>query len=246
MYLDALVVKVREQGSVVNRSVYLALGVNMEGRKELMGLWMADTEGAKFWLGVLSDLTHRGVQDILIACCDGLKGFPDAIEATFPHTTVQTCIVHMVRNSLRYVPWKNRKAVAKDLRAIYTAANEDDAAVALDEFEVKWGKSYPIIVRSWRSNWERVIPFLAFPGHIRRAIYTTNAIEALNRQLRKILKTRGHFRAGKLPRRRLPERCCTWRCKTPRRSGPCRSETGAWPGLAVQQFAIHFEGRMPV
>lgn len=238
VYLDALVVKVRDQGSVSNRSVYLALGVNMDGRKELMGLWMAETEGAKFWLNVLTDLTNRGVKDILIACCDGLKGFADAIESAFSQTTVQTCIVHMVRNSLRYVPWKDRKAVAKDLRTIYTAANADSAAQALDEFEDKWGQRYPTIVRSWRSNWERVTPFMAFPAHIRRAIYTTNAIEALNRQLRKILKTRGHFPTEKAARKLLY-------LALERASQKWTRPIKDW-GLAVNQFAIHLEGRLPV
>jgi len=191
--LDALVVKVRDQGSVRNKSVYMALGVNMEGTKEVLGLWIESNEGAKFWLKVITELKNRGMTDILVACCDGLKGFPEAIEAVFPKTAVQTCIVHMIRNSLRYVGWKERKKVAADLRPVYTADTEDAAEAALTAFEEKWGEEYPMIGKSWRENWERIIPFLSFPKDIRKVIYTTNAIESINRQIRKIIKNRGHF-----------------------------------------------------
>lgn len=193
VYLDALVVKVRDQGVVRNKSVYIALGVTLAGAKEVLGLWIEQNEGAKFWLKVVNELKTRGVRDLLIACCDGLKGFPEAIEAVFPQAVVQTCIVHMIRNSLRFVSYKDRKAVAKELRPVYTAASREEALVALDAFEQKWARRYPMIASSWRSNWERVVPFLDFPPDVRRVIYTTNAIESLNSTLRKLLQYRGHF-----------------------------------------------------
>jgi putative transposase len=193
VYLDALVVKVRDQGVVRNKSVYLALGVTLAGSKEVLGLWIEQNEGAKFWLKVVNELKTRGVRDILIACCDGLKGFPEAIETAFPATVVQTCIVHMIRNSLRFVSYKDRKAVAKDLRPVYTAASREEALAALEAFEGKWTRRYPMIGASWRDNWERVVPFLDFPPDVRRVIYTTNAIESLNSSLRKLLHYRGHF-----------------------------------------------------
>ena len=193
VYLDALVVKVRDQGVVRNKSVYIALGVTLAGAKEVLGLWIEQNEGAKFWLKVVNELKTRGVRDLLIACCDGLKGFPEAIEAVFPQAVVQTCIVHMIRNSLRFVSYKDRKAVAKDLRPVYTAASREEALVALDSFEQKWARRYPMIATSWRTNWERVVPFLDFPPDVRRVIYTTNAIESLNSTLRKLLQYRGHF-----------------------------------------------------
>ena len=193
VYLDALVVKVRDQGVVRNKTVYIALGVTVAGSKEVLGLWIEQNEGAKFWLKVVNELKNRGVKDILIACCDGLKGFPEAIETAFPVTVVQTCIVHMIRNSLRFVSYKDRKAVAKDLRPVYSAASREEAAAALDAFEAKWARRYPMIASSWRSNWERVVPFLDFPPDVRKVIYTTNAIESLNSSLRKLLHYRGHF-----------------------------------------------------
>jgi putative transposase len=193
VYLDALVVKVRDQGVVRNKSVYIALAVTLAGAKEVLGLWIEQNEGAKFWLKVVNELKTRGVRDVLIACCDGLKGFPEAIEAVFPQAVVQTCIVHMIRNSLRFVSYKDRKAVAKDLRPVYTAASREEAQVALDAFEQKWARRYPMIAASWRSNWERVVPFLDFPPDVRKVIYTTNAIESLNSTLRKLLQYRGHF-----------------------------------------------------
>jgi putative transposase len=193
VYLDALVVKVRDQGVVRNKSVYISLGVTLTGSKEVLGLWIEQNEGAKFWLKVVNELKNRGVKDILIACCDGLKGFPEAIETAFPVTVVQTCIVHMIRNSLRFVSYKDRKAVAKDLRPVYTAASREEAAAALEAFEAKWARRYPMIAASWRSNWERVVPFLDFPPDVRKVIYTTNAIESLNSSLRKLLHYRGHF-----------------------------------------------------
>src|SRR5215211_681446 len=193
VYFDAMFVKVREDRSVRSRACYLALGVTCDGDREVLGIWWQDTEGSKFWLAVLNDLRRRGVEDVLIARVDGLKGFPEAIEATFPQTWVQTCIVHLIRSSLRYVNYRDRKKVASALRPIYTAPNADAALEELDLFEREWGQRYPPTVRAWRSCWEHVIPFLALPGELRRAVYTTNTIEGLHRQVRKAIKTRGHF-----------------------------------------------------
>lgn len=192
VYLDCIHVKVRE-GAVRVKAVYLAIGVAMTGEKEVLGLWLANNEGAKFWLQVVTELRNRGVQDILIACVDGLKGFPEAIEAVFPKTTVQLCIVHMVRHSLNYVSWKKRPEVAADLKRIYTAATADEAEQRLGEFEAKWDDDYLPIGQSWRRNWQRIIPFFDYPPEIRRVIYTTNAIESVNMSLRKLTKNRGSF-----------------------------------------------------
>jgi putative transposase len=192
VYLDCIHVKVRD-GSVRVTAVYLAIGINMNGEKEVLGLWMAQTEGAKFWLQVITELKNRGVQDIFVACVDGLKGFPEAIEAVYPHTDVQLCIVHMVRHSLNYVPWKQRKAVAADLRRIYTSATVDEAEQRLSEFEAQWNEAYLPISQSWRRNWARITPFFAYPPEIRKVIYTTNAIESVNMSLRKITRNRGSF-----------------------------------------------------
>jgi putative transposase len=193
MYLDAIVVKVRADHSVVNKACHIAMGVDVDGRKHVLGMWLQREEGAKFWLGVLTEIRNRGVADVLIVCCDGLTGFPDAIEAVWPQATVQTCVVHLIRNAMRYVSYGDRKKVAAALKPIYAAPTLDAAADALDDFEITWGDRYPATVKVWRDNWERFIPFLQFPPEIRRIIYTTNAIESLNYQLRKITKTRGHF-----------------------------------------------------
>jgi putative transposase len=193
MYLDAIQFKVRDNGHVKNKAIYLAIGLTMEGLKEVLGLWIAQTEGAKFWLQVVTELKNRGVTDIFIACVDGLKGFPEAIESVFPQTEVQLCIVHLVRHSLNYVGWKQRRAVAADLKLIYTAATDEQAEQRLDEFSLKWDEKFPMIAKSWRSNWTRVIPFFAHPPEIRKIIYTTNAIESLNMSLRKVTKARGSF-----------------------------------------------------
>ena len=193
VYLDALVVKIREGHTVRNFACYVAIGVNLEGERDVLGLWFQRTEGAKFWMHVLTDIKTRGVQDILFVCVDGLSGFVEAIEATFPHATVQTCIVHQVRNSLKFVSYKDRKHVAADLRTIYTAANADHAADQLQAFAEKWDERYPTISQSWLEHGEQITPFLAYPQEVRRVIYTTNSIEALHRQTRKIIKTRGHF-----------------------------------------------------
>jgi putative transposase len=192
VYLDCIHVKVRD-GSVRVKAVYLAIGINMAGEKEVLGLWIAQTEGAKFWLQVVTELKNRGVQDIFIACVDGLKGFPEAIEAVYPHASVQLCIVHMVRHSLNYVSWKTRAEVAADLKRIYTATTADEAEQRLGEFENKWDDAYLPISQSWRRNWLRIIPFFDYPPEIRKVIYTTNAIESVNMSLRKISKNRGSF-----------------------------------------------------
>jgi len=193
LYLDALYVKMRHEGRVENRAVYVCIGVDMDGRKDVLGLWTSGNEGAKFWLGVLTELKNRGVRDVLIACVDGLKGFPQAIESVFPETRVQLCIVHLVRASLNYVNWKERKQVAADLKLIYRAATEAQAEQELKEFTGKWGSKYQAIGRLWKENWARVIPFFEFPAEVRRVIYTTNAVESLHMSLRKIIKTRGSF-----------------------------------------------------
>ena len=193
VYFDALWNKVRESGPVTKVAVYLALGITLEGQKEVLGMWVASSEGAKFWLHVLTELKNRGVRDIFIGCVDGLKGFPEAMEVVFPRTQVQLCLVHMVRHSLSYVGWKERKAVAADLKLIYRAATEPEAERALGEFEKKWDRKYPSISKSWRAHWPELITFLKFPAEIRKVIYTTNAIEAVNRSLRKISKNRGVF-----------------------------------------------------
>ena len=193
IYLDCIHAKVRDAGSVRAKAIYLAIGINMEGHKEILGLWIAQNEGAKFWLSVVTELKNRGVQDIFIACVDGLKGFPEAIETVYPHAIVQLCIVHMVRNSLNYVGWNKRKEVAADLRLVYSAATIDEAEQALADFEDKWNNAYPPIALSWRNNWQRIIPFFDYPPEIRRIIYTTNAIESVNMSLRKVSKSRGSF-----------------------------------------------------
>jgi len=193
IYLDALVVKIRDTGHVRNKAIYVAIGVNMQGVKEVLGLWAGQSEGAKFWLQVLTELKNRGVEDVFIVSIDGLKGFPEAIETVFPEAEVQLCIVHQVRGSLNYVSWKHRKEVAADLKPIYRASTVEDAELRLTEFAAKWDKSYPTISQMWRRNWEHLTPFFAYPEDIRKVIYTTNAIESLNMSLRKVIKTRGSF-----------------------------------------------------
>jgi putative transposase len=193
VYLDCIHVKVRDNGAVRVKAVYLVLGINLAGEKELLGIWIAQTEGAKFWLQVVTELKNRGVTDIFIACVDGLKGFPEAIEAVYPRTAVQLCLVHLVRYSLHYVSWKLRKEVAADLKRIYQSATVEEAQIRLTEFEHQWDAAYPPIGQSWRRNWERIVPFFDYPPEIRKVIYTTNAIESLNMSLRKITKNRASF-----------------------------------------------------
>jgi putative transposase len=237
VYLDCIHVKTRDAGAVRAKAVYLALGISMSGEKELLGLWIAQTEGAKFWLQVVTELKNRGVQDIFIACVDGLKGFPEAIEAVYPQTAVQLCLVHMVRHSLNYVSWKRRQAVATDLKTIYAAATVDEAEIRLQEFDEKWGTDYPTIVKSWRSNWARITPFFDYPPEIRRIIYTTNAIESVNMSLRKITKNRGSFPSDdallKLFYLALANIAKKW-------TMPLRD----WKA-ALTRFTIQFEERMP-
>jgi putative transposase len=238
MYLDAVRVKVRHDGRVINKAVYLAIGVTMNGVKEVLGMWTAETEGAKFWLQVVTELKNRGVKDIFIACVDGLKGFPEAIEAVFPQTQIQLCIVHMVRHSLNYVSWKQRKEAADDLKAIYQAPTLEMAETNLDAFAAKWDATHPTIAKSWRNNWERIIPLFSYPPDIRKAIYTTNAIESLNMSLRKVTKNRGSFPNDdamfKLLYLALKNIAKKW-------TMPIKH----WKS-ALNQFSIIFEGRMPV
>jgi len=238
VYLDAMVVKIRQEGRVINKAIHLALGVNMEGQKELLGMWITENESAKFWLSVMTELQNRGVKDIFIACVDGLTGFPEAIEAVFPKTRVQLCIVHMVRNSLSYVSYKDRKALAADLKAIYGATTLEAAEQALVDFGERWDQSYPVISKSWLTHWERVTPFFAFPEDIRKAIYTTNAIESMNMTLRKVSRHRRSFpsdeSALKLIFLALGNLSKKW-------TMPIRN----WKA-ALNHFAIEFEGRFPL
>ena len=236
IFLDALVLKIREGGSVQRRACYLALGITLDGDRDVLGMWFQETEGAKVWMQVLTDLKQRGVQDVLICCVDGLKGFPEAIEAIFPNTIVQTCVVHLIRLSLKYVPRREREQVARDLKPIYTAVDADAAQDALERFDEEWGQRFPVITKAWLDAWEHVTPFLAFPPEVRRVIYTTNAIEALNRQLRKAIKTKGQFpnedAARKLIYLALVNAVPQWT--------RCRNWT-----TALLAFKIHFGDRLP-
>ena len=228
--------KIREGGSVARRACYLALGVTLEGDRDVLGLWFQETEGAKFWMQVLTELKQRGVQDILICCVDGLKGFPEAIEAIFPHTVVQTCIVHLIRHSLKYVPRREREQVARDLKPIYTAVDADAAWAALEAFDAKWGKRFSPIVAAWQDAREHVTPFLSFEPEVRRVIYTTNAIEALNRQLRKAIKTKGHFPSEDAARKLI--------YLAIHNALPQWTRTRAWT-KALLAFKIQFGDRLP-
>jgi len=236
VFLDCMVLKIREGGTVQRRALYLALGVTLEGDRDVLGMWFQETEGAKFWMQVLTDLKTRGVRDILICCVDGLTGFPEAIEAIFPKTTVQTCLVHLIRSSLKYVPRREREQVARDLKPIYTAKDADQAHAELEAFDEKWGQRFPVITQAWLNAWEHVIPFLAFPDEVRRVIYTTNAIEALNRQLRKAIKTKSSFpnedAARKLVYLALQNATPQW------------TRTRNWT-TALLAFKIHFGDRVP-
>ena len=236
VFFDALRVKIREDAVVRNKAVYLALGVLPDGTRDILGLWIENTEGAKFWMKVFNDLKTRGVADILIAVTDGLKGIGEALGAVFPETTLQTCIVHLIRNSLDYASWKDRKLLAAALRPVYTAVSAELAATALDDFERgEWGRKYPTVTASWRRAWDRVIPFFAFPPAVRRVVYTTNAIESVHSQLRKIIKTRGHFPSDDAATKLI------WLA--------LRNITADWSRAAIQwreamnQFAILYEER---
>ena len=238
VFLDAIVVKGRFEGKVSNRSVYTAIGVNLEGKKEVLGLWIAATEGAKFWLGVMNELKNRGLNDILIVCIDGLKGFPDAVNAVYPDTRIQLCIVHMVRNSLKFVSWKDYKPVCADLKKIYRAPAEEEALACLDEFAAKWDAKYPLISKSWRNNWNNLNTLFDYPDYIRKAIYTTNAIESLNSSLKKLTQKRAAFPNDeaifKVLYLALTRASKKW-------SMPIRE----W-GAALNQFAIYFGDRVPL
>jgi putative transposase len=238
VYLDAIRVKIRDDGSITNKAVYLALGVNLSGNKELLGLWTAQNEGAKFWMSVLTELQNRGVSDIFLACVDGLKGFPEAIEAVFPRTDVQLCIVHMVRNSLNYVSWKNRKEVARDLKAIYQSTTLRKAGNQLEKFSTKWDDTYSMISRSWRKHWEHITPFFAYPPEIRKVIYTTNAIESMNASLRKVTKNRGAFPSDQAAIKLL---YLAIRNISKRWTRPLND----W-NAAINRFSIMFEDRVPL
>jgi len=237
VYLDALVTKVRDEGVVQNKSIYLAVGVNTDGAKEVLGLWIQRTEGAKFWLMILSELKERGVEDALVLCADGLSGMPEAVEAVFPRTIFQTCVVHMIRNSMRFVPWKERRDVCADLRLVYTASNVEAAEAALEAFESKWGKRFPMIAPLWRRRWAEVTPFLGFPAEIRRSIYTTNVVEAMIRQVRKVLKTRGQMPSDRAAMKLVFLALRNARTRWSRSSG--------W-AQARLQFIILFGERFPV
>ncbi len=236
VYLDCLVVKIRQDKKVINKAVYLALGVNIEGHKELLGMWISENEGAKFWLNVLTELQNRGVKDILIACVDGLKGFPDAINTVYPDTQIQLCIVHMVRNSLKFVPWKDYKAITSDLKRIYQSITEEDALMSLEQFEQRWDGKYPNISRSWRNNWQNVSTLFNYPEDIRKAIYTTNAIESLNSVIRKAIKKRKLFphddSAKKVIYLAIEQASKKW-------TMPIRN----WK-MALNRFMIEFEDRL--
>ncbi len=238
IYFDTIVVKGRTDGKVANKSVYTAIGINIQGKKEVLGLWIAESEGAKFWLQVVNELKNRGVEDIFIACMDGLKGFPDAVNAVFPQTRIQLCIVHMIRNSTKYVSWKERKQICADLKSIYSAPAEKAGLESLDEFGKKWDAKYPMISKSWRSNWENLNEFFAYPADIRKAIYTTNAIESLNSSLRKVTQKRSAFPTDeaifKVLYLALTRAEKKW-------TMPIRD----W-GAAMNQFAVYFGDRVPL
>jgi putative transposase len=236
VFLDALVLKIREGGTVQRKACYLALGVTVEGERDVLGMWFQEAEGAKFWMQVLNELKQRGVSDILICCVDGLKGFPEAIEAIYPQTVVQTCVVHLIRHSLKYVPRREREQVARDLKPIYTAVDADAAHAALEAFDDKWGARFPVITQAWLNAWEYVTPFLAFPPEVRRVVYTTNAIEALNRQLRKAIKTKGHF-PNEEAAKKLIYLAIT-------NAVPAWTRTRNWT-TALLAFKIHFGDRLP-
>jgi transposase-like protein len=237
VYIDALMTKIRDKGVVQNKAVYTVMGVAADGQKDILGFWVQATEGAKFWLTIFGELRQRGVQDILVMCADGLSGIAEAIEAAFPQAIHQTCIVHMIRSSTHLVPWKERKVVCGDLKAVYSATDEPGAVAALSAFEAKWGARFPTVAKAWRRRWAEIVPFLAFPPELRRAIYTTNAVESFNSQLRKVLKTRGHMPNDEAALKLLflATRHVTTRWKP----------HYDWR-KALLQFAIFFEGRFTI
>jgi transposase-like protein len=237
VWLDALHYKVRHEGRVITRAMYTVLALRLDGHKELLGLYISESEGARFWLGVLSDLQSRGVQDILVASVDGLKGFPEAIESIYPHTRVQLCLVHQMRNSLRFVPDRDRKGVARDLKKVYKGSSREDAKAAFEGFCAEWGKTYPMIVKSWTANWDRLMEMFEYPPDIRRIIYTTNPVEGVHRQLRKITKTKGAFVSDQALLKLLY-------LAYKNISGKWRITNQNW-GLTLQQLYLLFPDRMP-
>ena len=238
VYFDAIIIKARQDGRIINKAVYTAIGVNGEGKKEALGLWISENEGAKFWAGVVTEIANRGVKDILIACIDGLKGLPEAIQSIFPDTRIQLCIVHMVRNSTKFVSYKDRKSLCSDLKKVYSAATEREALQLLEEFGATWDKKYPMISKSWRSNWDNLNEFFSYPDNIRRVIYTTNAVESLNYTLRKVTKNRSAFptdeAALKLLYLAISNASKKW-----------TMPIDDW-GVALNQFALFFGGRVPL
>lgn len=238
IYFDAIVIKGRTDNRVCNKSVYTAIGINIKGDKEVLGLWIGESEGAKFWLGIITELNNRGIKDILIACIDGLKGLPDAINAIYPETRIQLCIVHMVRNSVRYISLRERKVICADLKMIYGSSTEREALEELDKFSEKWDKKYPMISKSWRTNWDNLNEFFGYPEQIRKAIYTTNAIESLNSSLRKVTQKRSAFPTDdsiyKVLYLAISNASKKWR-------RPIKD----W-GAALNQFAIYFGDRVPM
>ena len=236
VYLDALMIKIQQDKRVVNKAFYLALGINTSGQKELLGIWISQNEGAKFWLNVLTEIKNRGVEDIFIACVDGLTGFPDAIQTVYPQTKVQLCIVHMVRNSLRYVGWKKRKEVAGDLKAIYAAKTLEEAELAVTAFAEKWDTEFPSISKSWLHHWEHITPFFEFPDEIRKVIYTTNAIESMNMSIRKVIKNKRMFPSDDAALKQL---YLALKNISKKWTMPIRD----WGG-AMNRFSIMFEGRL--
>jgi len=242
VYIDALVIKVRDSGAVINKAAYVAVGVDAEGRKHVLGIWIGDgAEGAKWWLGVLTEMKTRGLDDVLIVCCDGLKGLPDAIEATWPQALVQTCVIHLMRASFRYASYTDRRKISVGLREIYTAVNEQAARDALEAFDTQWGNRYPAIIKVWENAWEQFTPFLRFPPVLRKMIYTTNMVESVNYQLRKVTKNRGHFPTdtSALKLLRLAARDVTTT-----RSGTAGTGTQHWQDV-LNILEIHFPDRLP-
>ncbi len=236
VWLDAIHYKIKENGRYISKAVYTILGLNVEGRKELLGLYLSEAEGAHYWLSVLTDLHNRGVKDILIACVDGLKGFPEAIESIYPHTEIQHCVIHQIRNSLKYVASKNQKAFMADLKCVYKATTLNAAEIALDELEAKWGEKYPMVIKSWRSKWLTLSAYFKYPDYVRTAIYTTNAVEAVHRQFRKLTKTKGGFANENSLLKLLYAGMLN---ASERWTHPVQN----W-NLTLSQLSIHFEGRL--
>ena len=234
--------RIKDKGVVTSKVAYLAIGVDMEGRKHALGLWIADTEAAKFWAKVVTDLRNRGVKDILIACCDGLTGLPDAIRGAFPDTVVQTCVVHVIRNAMRFVSYQDRKKIAKSMKSIYTAPSVEAAEIALKDLDAEWGRQYPGVIDVWRRAWPELIPFLDYPPELRKIVYTTNAIESINFQLRKITKTRGHFPSDEAAMKLL---YLGLRNISSKRGGESGTGTHGWK-TALNTLVVLFPGRLPL